>query len=180
MKTRFVILVVFIAVCLMLAISAQTNKKVKSKQTVTPQKELTSVMGKPVFESKEDSIITTVWIISQKKNKEVLKTSVGGNMYKMKDKFLLTDKTSKDKMLTGTHYLIFDVKNSLNGKQVADTSAKVEVVYPSKKTVSVHLLPMMNHFGSGVSLIEKGEYLFTINLNVGTSYRTTQFKYKVR
>ena len=179
MKTRFIILTVFIALCLMLAISAQTNKKVNSKRAIA-KKELPSSIGKPVFESKEDSIITTVWIISQKKNKEVLKLNVVGNMYKMKDNSLLIDKDTKNKMLTGTHYLIFDVINSLNGKQVADTSAKVEVVYPSKKTASVQLLPMMNHFGSGVSLIEKGEYLFTINLNVGSGYRTTQFKHKIK
>lgn len=179
MKTRFIILTVFIALCLMLAISAQTNKKVNSKSAIA-KKELPSSIGKPVFESKEDSIITKVWIISQKKIKETMKTSAGGNMYKMKDNSLLIDKDTKNKMLTGTHYLIFDVINSLNGKQVADTSAKVEVVYPSKKTASVQLLPMMNHFGSGVSLVEKGEYLFTINLNVGSGYRTTQFKHKIR
>jgi hypothetical protein len=39
---------------------------------------------------------------------------------------------------------------------------------------------MMNHFGSGVTLDEVGEYLFTINLNVGAGYKTTQFKYAVK
>jgi hypothetical protein len=33
---------------------------------------------------------------------------------------------------------------------------------------------------AGASLDEKGEYLFTINLNVGAGYKTTQFKYKVQ
>src|SRR3989339_824486 len=90
MKTRFIILTVFIALCLMLAISAQTNKKVNSKRAIA-KKELPSSIGKPVFESKEDSIITKVWIISQKKIKETMKTSAGGNMYKMKDNSLVIE-----------------------------------------------------------------------------------------
>jgi len=32
----------------------------------------------------------------------------------------------------------------------------------------------------GVALDEKGEYILTINLNVGAGYKTTQFKYKVK
>ncbi|MFA7418056.1 MAG: hypothetical protein WCZ90_00115 [Melioribacteraceae bacterium] len=179
MKTKYMILIVLMTMSFTLMINAQTNQKVKSRSTII-EKKLPSAIGKPVFESKDDSLITKVWIISQKKNKEVLKSSVGAVMNKMKDKTLPTDITTKEKMLTGTHYLIFDVMNSLNGKQVADTSAKVELVYPSKKVASIHLLPMMNHFGSGIILNEKGEYLFTINLNVGIGYRTTQFKYKVR
>jgi len=40
------------------------------------------------------------------------------------------------------------------------------------------MLPTL--FAGCVSLDEKGEYVFTINLNVGVGYKRTQFKYKVK
>jgi hypothetical protein len=38
----------------------------------------------------------------------------------------------------------------------------------------------MSYFGAGISLNEKGDYLFTINLNIGMGYKTTQFKYTLK
>jgi hypothetical protein len=83
-------------------------------------------------------------------------------------------------MMTGNYCIILDVTNISNGKEFADTSAKVEVVSPSKIISSVNFIPMMNYFGGGVSLNEKGDYLFTINLNIGMGYKTTQFKYALK
>jgi len=136
-------------------------------------------LGKPVFESTKDSLNTKVWILSQKKYKDLQNTKVGKAMGKMDNKMTM-DKETKAAVLTGTHYFIFDVTNITSGKQFADTSAKVSIVSATKKISSVNLQPMMNHFGGGVMLNERGHYLFTINLNVGAGYRTTQFKYKVR
>jgi hypothetical protein len=98
----------------------------------------------------------------------------------MKDDSLTMDRATKKTMMEGTHYFIFDVTNIKTGKEVADTSAKVEIVSPSKIISSVNLKPMINHFGGGVSLDEKGDYLFTINLNVGAGYKTSQFKYEIK
>jgi len=137
-------------------------------------------MGKPVYESTVDSLNTKVWIITQKENREMKQTRVGKTMIKMKDKDSVTSEETKEAITSGTHYLIFDVTNLKNRKEMADTSAKVEVVSPTKKMTSINLQPMMNHFGGGISLIEKGEYLFTINLNIGSGYQTTQFKYEVK
>ena len=101
-------------------------------------------------------------------------------MGKMKDDKMAMNKTTKEAVMAGTHYFIFDVTNITNGKEFADSSAKVEIVSATKKISSVHLQPMMNHFGGGVTLDEKGSYLFTINLDIGAGYKTTQFKYKVK
>jgi uncharacterized protein YrrD len=178
MKTKYVFLVTTILVIVLtLTLFGQTPPRVKSK-TVIKKNDISSVMGKPVYESTVDSLNTKVWILSQKKNKELMKTQVGKAMGEMKDVNKETDKDTKKAIIAGTHYFIFDVTNITNGKQFADTSAKVEIVSPSKIVSSLNLQPMMNHFGGGVSLDEKGEYLFTINLNVGSSYKTTQFKYK--
>ena len=47
----------------------------------------------------------------------------GGNME--------MDKTTKEAVKEGTHYFIFDVTNITTGKEVANTSAKIEIVSPS-------------------------------------------------
>jgi len=155
------------------------NKNLRSKP-VKKINDISNLLGKPVYESTVDSLNTKVWIITQKTNKSIKKTTVGAVMGKMKDKDAVKDAEVKEAIATGTHYFIFDVTNILTKKEIADTSAKVAVVSPSKKMSSVYLQPMMNHFGGGITLNEKGEYLFTINLNVGAGYRTSQFKYKFR
>ncbi len=164
---------------LILTIFGQPKYDMKTR-TIMKGNDISKVMGKPVFESTYDSLNTKVWIISQAKNKKVMETTTGKAMGKMKTDSKKMDKTTKEAIMTGTHYFIFDVTDIRNNKEIADTSAKVEIVSPSKKIVSVQLQPMMNHFGGGVTLTEKGDYLFTINLNVGSSYKTTQFKYAVR
>ena len=178
MKTKYVLLLTILVTVLTLIMLGQTIQNVKTK-SVLKGNDISSVMGKPIFESIVDSLNTKVWILSQREYKEIMKTKMGKNMGKMDNKMEM-DKATKKAMMTGTHNFIFDVTNITTGKEFADSSAKVEIVSPTKKISSVNLQPMMNHFGGGVSLDEKGEYLFTINLNIGAGYKTTQFKHKVK
>jgi hypothetical protein len=157
----------------------QDKSKAETK-TITKQNDISNVLGTPIYESTIDSLNTKVWIVTQQKYKEMMKTKTGEAMGEKKDTSMKMDKETKNEMVNGTHYFIFDVTNITNRKEVADTSAKVEIVSPSKKNSSVNLQPMMNHFGGGVLLDEKGEYLFTINLDIGTGYKTTQFMYKIK
>jgi hypothetical protein len=175
MKIKYTLFSAAIVIFFALTAFAQTNSKINIKKD-----DIASVLGKPVFELTVDSLNTKVWIISVQRYKEVMKSSTGKTMSKMKDDKMPMDKSTKESMMSGTHYFIFDVRNITTGKEFADTSAKVAIVSPSKKMVSVSLSPMMNHFGGGVTLNEKGNYLFTINLNIGSGYKTTQFKYKVK
>jgi len=177
MKTKFVLLSTILVFVLSITMFGQATDNVKTK-TSLKESDISRVMGKPVFQSTVDSLRTKVWILTRKNYKKLMKTSMGKSMTKMKDKNTIMDKATKEAMMDSTHYFIFDVTNINNGKEFADTSAKVAIVFPSKKLSSVHLQPMMNHFGGGVSLNEKGDYLFTINLNVGASYITKQFIYK--
>ena len=180
MKIKYAIIsTTIMVIVLILTIFGQSKYNTKAK-TIIKKNDISKMMGKPIFESTIDSLNTKVWIISQAKNKKVMKTTAGKAMGKMKNDNMKMDKATKEAIMTGTHYFVFDVTDIRNNKEIADTSAKVEIVSPSKKIVSVRLQPMMNHFGGGVTLTEKGDYLFTINLNVGSSYKTTQFKYAVR
>ena len=179
MKTKNILIVIAILVIVLTGIVIGQVVSNTKNDTSKKVNDLSDVLGKPVYESTIDSLNTKVWIISQRKNKEMLKTTTGKTMAKMKDEKTKEDKSTKAEIISGTHYFIFDVTNITKGKEVADTSAKVEIVSPSKKIISLNLKPMMNHFGDGLTLNEIGDYLFTINLNVGTGYKTTQFKYTV-
>ena len=138
--------------------------------------DISKSLGKPVYASTTDSLNTKVWIINQNKHKDILKTKI----VKMKDTNIKLDKTTKAEMMGGSYFIILDVTNISTGKEFADTSAKVSVVSPSKEVTSANFIPMMNYFGAGVSLNEKGDYLFTININIGMGYKTTQFIYTLK
>ena len=175
MKTKIMLLSTILLIVLTMSLFGQTTQNVKPN-TFIKQNDVSNVMGKPVYESTTDSLTTKVWIISQSKIKEMMTTNMG----KMKDKKMESDKTNKEAIIAGNYCVILDVKNISTGKEFADTSAKVEVVSPSKKLSSANFIPILSYFGAGVSLNEKGDYLFTINLNIGMGYKTTQFKYTLK
>lgn len=179
MNRKYVLLSIILTIVLTLTMFGQTTNEAKTK-TTTQQNDISDVLGQPVFESIVDSLITKVWIITQNQYEEIMKTKMGQTMDEMKDTTLSTTKETEVALSKGTHYFIFDVTNISTGKEIADTSAKVAIVSPSEKISSISLQPMINHFGGGVTLDEKGEYLFTINLNVGSGYKTSQFKYELK
>jgi hypothetical protein len=174
MKTKYGLISTILFFAFTLSLFGQTTQKVS--KTIMKKNDISKSLGKPVYASTTDSLNTKVWIISQQKNKEILKTKV----VNMKDSNTKMDKSTKDEMMAGSYFIILDVTNISSGKEFADTSAKVSVVSPSKEITSANFIPMMNYFGTGVSLNEKGDYLFTININIGMGYKTIQFKYAVK
>jgi hypothetical protein len=177
MKTTLALLTILMLI-FTLSMDGQTRKKAKAKPAAK-KSDIATVMGKPVYSSIDDSLTTKVWIIRQKKRAEISKTGSGTMMKTVKDPVMRMDDSTKGMLATGTHYFVFAVTNMRNGKDITDSTAKVSIVTPAKEYSSVVLHPMMNHFGSGITLDGKGEYLFTINVFVGSDYKTTQFKYKV-
>lgn len=83
-------------------------------------------------------------------------------------------------MTSGTHDIVLDATEIASGKEIAGASAKVLIEYPSKKSSTVELKRIMKHFGSALTLEEKGEYRFTVNYSFGGGARTTQFQYVVK
>ncbi len=180
MKNKYALLsTIVLIIVVAIVIFGKSENDLKGKKVIK-KIDVSRVLGKPVFEMTVDSLNTRVWIISQKENKKLMRTKMGKNMSIMKTTSMKMNSATKKAVMTGTHYFIFDVTNIKNKKEVADSTAKVQIVSPSKKISSVTLQPMMNHFGGGIWLTEKGYYLFTINLDIGSSYKTTQFKYRVR
>ncbi len=89
-------------------------------------------------------------------------------------------KATVDSTTASTHYLVLDVTEIASGKEIAGTSARVLIESPSKKSSSVDLKSMKEHFGGAVTLDENGEYRFTVKVSFGGVTRTTQFQYAVK
>ena len=98
----------------------------------------------------------------------------------MMDKGMGKDNATKEAMMAGTHHMMVEVKNNVSGKETNAISAKVEIVSPTNKNSSVDLkTTMTDHFGSGLTLDEKGEYQLTVSVLVGNVSKTIKLKYTV-
>jgi hypothetical protein len=192
MKTKYVLLSAVLAFVLALTVYGQTTHKANSK-AVIKRNNISQVMGKPTYESKVDSLDTKIWVMTQAQHKRMMNGKMGMMMRRemksfgkrpmmgqMSDSSMGMDMASRKAMMEGTHFIILDVTNTSTGMEIADASAKVQIVDPSTDNFSVNLKPMISHFASGLTLKQKGKYLFTINLNIGSGYKTMQFKYIVR
>jgi hypothetical protein len=98
----------------------------------------------------------------------------------MKHKEMRMESTTKEAMMAGTHHMMVDVKDKTSRKATIASSAKVDIVSPTNKNSSVDLkMPMANHFGSGLTLDEKGVYQLKVSVLVGNVFKTFKLKYKV-
>jgi hypothetical protein len=154
---------------------------------------MSKMMGKPTIDAAVEGLHMKVWLMTQKHHKKMMKemkhdgmrmkdTSMAMNkdMKKMKHDGMEMDKATKEAMMAGTHCIMLDASDAVTKKGISDATAKVMIVSPSKKHSSVDLKPMMEHFGSGLTLDEKGQYDFTVNVNVGGVTKTTAFKHVVK
>lgn len=124
----------FFAIIMTLPIFGQPLE-VMNADPIVNGNNIASVMGKPVFELTVDSLNTKVWILTQRQYKKIMKTPIGEKMGKMKGSNMKMDKATKEAVMAGTNYFIFDVTNITNGKEFADTSAKVEIVSRQGKSL---------------------------------------------
>jgi hypothetical protein len=81
--------------------------------------------------------------------------------------------------MAGTHHIGLEVTDAAKGTAITRVSVNLLIESPSKKESSIDLKPMMSHFGSGLTLDEKGEYRFTVNVNAAGVAKTTKFQYVV-
>ncbi|HQT91036.1 MAG TPA: hypothetical protein PL001_03310 [Candidatus Kryptobacter bacterium] len=192
MKTKYVLVTAVLAFVFTLTVLGQTTHKTKTKPVIK-KNNISRVMGKPTYESTVDSLNMEVWVMTQAQHKRMMNGKMGLMMRRemeslhkhpmmggMSDSSMGMDFASRKAMMEGTHFIMLDVTNTSTGKEIADASAKVQIVDPSKNAVSVNLKTMMSHFASGLTLKQRGQYLLTVNLNIGAGYKTMQFKYVVR
>lgn len=187
MKTKYALLATALTVALTLPLFGHHNQEGMKKH------DMSSMMGKPTVDTTAEGLHMKAWVMTQKQHKKMMKemkhdgmgmkdSSMAKNedMKGMKHHDMGMDKTTKEAMMAGTHCIMLDVTDAVSGKEIANASVKVLIVSPSKKNSSVDLMPMMSHFGDGLTLDEKGEYQFTVSVNVDGVSKTTQFQYAVK
>jgi hypothetical protein len=192
MKTRYIFLSTALTVVLTLPMLGHSTHGDTTK-TDMKHHHMSKMMGKPTVDATVEGLHMKVWLMTQKHHKKMMKemkhdgmrmkdTSMAMNedMKKMKHDGMEMDKATKEAMMAGTHCIILNITDASGGKEIANASAKVTIVSPSKKSSSVDLMPMMNHFGDGLTLDEKGEYQFTVSVNVDGVSKTKDFEYTVK
>ena len=175
MKIKYVFLSTILTIALTLPMFGQ-EKHADMTKTDLKKHDMSTMMGKPTVEATVDGFHMKVWLMTQQQHKK-MKGEMG--MSEMKDTSMKMNKAMMDSMMAGTHHIMLDVKDTSSGKEIANASAMVLIVSPSKKSSSVDLKPMMSHFGGALTLDEKGEYQFTVSVNVGGVSKSMQFQYVV-
>jgi len=178
MKIKYMFFPAFLTIALTLPLLGQHSH---DDMTTTDMKKhsMLSMMGKPALDATVEGLHMKVWLMTQKHHKKMMKEMKHDGM-EMKDDNMKMDKATKEAMMAGTHHIMLHVTNAASGKDIADASAKVLILSPSKKNSSVELMPMMSHFGDGLTLTEKGEYQFTVIVKVDAVPKSMQFKYTVK
>jgi hypothetical protein len=142
-----------------------------------------NLAGPPTYETTTSGLDIKVWVMTQAEHRKMMdeaynKTDMNKDNSATLDKGMKTER-SKDIKMTGTHHIKVEVTDADNGLVRNDLSAKVEVISPSKKSSWIDLRNMSDHFGSDLSLNEKGLYQFHINIDDKGTQKTTEFSYTV-
>jgi hypothetical protein len=83
-------------------------------------------------------------------------------------------------MMAGTHHVMVKVLDDKSGKAVGEGHIMVAVTAPSGKSTTIHLTEMMDHFGGGASLTEKGSYKFALSFKAGSMTHKAEFEYNAQ
>ncbi len=205
MNTKNVLLSTVLTIALTLPMVGQHAHEGKANMDMKKHS-MSKMMGKPTADATVEGLHMKVWLMTQKQHKKMMK---GKMAHMMMDKDMkgmkhdgmeMTDsskemqehmkgmkhggmgmnKAKMDSIMAGTHCIMLDVTDAASKEELSEAEAKVMIVTPSKKHSSVDLNPMMSHFGSGLTLEEKGKYQFTVNVIVGGITKTIPFSYVVK
>lgn len=146
-----------------------------STKSLMQHHDMSGMMGTPTIDSTVQGLHLKVWVMKQEQHKEMMQVGAEDTMRQMG-----INTTTKDSMMAGTHHIRIELTDNATGKEIANASTRILVVSPSKKTSSVDLKSMMNHFGGVLTLDEKGEYKFTVNVSVNGVSTSEQFQYAVK
>jgi hypothetical protein len=193
MNAKFALFSSALTLALTLPLYGQSSLEPLASAELGPG-DMSSMMGKPTVDVTVEGLQIKVWLISQTRHKEMMKpgpammmrhgetdtsTGMGNKMAGMNPGGMGMSKPAMDSMMAGTHHIGVDLKDAVNGKEFDAATVRLLIQSPSKKNSTVDLKPMMSHFGNSLTLEEKGEYHFSINVTVGGLSRTTKFDYTV-
>jgi hypothetical protein len=149
--------------------------------------EMRDLAGPPTFEATESGIHMKVWIMTQDEHRKLMEANESKTQQKdeygnsqQKDNAAGMDKATKNAMLAGTHHIKLEATDEVTGNVIENATAKVKVVSPSGKSSWVDLREMTDHFGAGLTLKEKGDYRFIVDIDHAGTTSSKEFTYAVR
>ena len=173
MKTKLALIGMFLSLALTIQLSGQDKAK-------------TAMLDEPTFEKKTDGLDLKVWIVDQKdKTKMAMRDDKEGMHKKDTSKAGMGMSRGTDmhrmgeSMMGGTHHIMIQAKESKDGKEIKE-SPKILITSPSKKATSIQLKSMGNNYGGSLTLDEKGEYEFSVSVNVNGVPEVVPFMYTVK
>lgn len=205
MKTKYAILSTALAIALTLPMFGQPNHD-DTTTTRMQKHDMSGMMGKPALDATVEGLHMKVWLMTQEQHKSMMKDhdmrgmkhdgmgmkhdgmgtgkemkhDAMGTGNGMRHDGMQMDKGTKDAMMSGSHHIMLDVTDAASGKEIANASARILMISPSKKNSSADLKSAMNHFGTGLTLDEKGIYKMTVVVDVKGVSKTREFEYTVK
>lgn len=177
------------------------------KQSTEAGQSPSHMMGKPTFEQSFEGINIRIWLITQEEHKRMMNERMTGHDSKevmnsmdhgmmhgvegadqdhhMMDEGMKHDgkgmnRETMEAMMAGTHHVMVAVTDEAARREIADAKVAITVTTPSKKSSTVDLVGMMNHFGGGVTLEEIGGYRLDATVTLGKETHTNRFSYEVK
>lgn len=89
-------------------------------------------------------------------------------------------KSAMAAMMTGTHHIMVTLTYDQSKKEITDAEVSATPSIQGKQSSSVKLSQMMNHFGGGLELKEKGSCTIALVAMVDGMHYETQFSYEVK
>ena len=207
MKTKNILLSTVLTIVLTLPLFGNHNHG-DTTMTGMKQHDMSKMMGKPTVNATVEGLHMKVWIMTQRQHKKMMKGNMGKmmmhhemedtmghmsmsemddtskgmgkDMMGMKHKGMGMNKAMMDSMMAGTHCIMLEVSDAATKKGISEASATLMIMSPSQKQSSVDLKPMMRHFGSSLTLTEKGKYHLLMTVNVNGNSNTKEFEYTVK
>ena len=180
----------------------------KKESVSDQKEKMAKMMGKPTYEQSTEGLKVQVWLITQDEHKEMMakrmkdgKGDMGGMKHDMmqgnkdstKPGMMHHDMMGKESkhdmkegepmtmmkgMMEGTHHVMVSVLEEKTKKAITDANVQFVATAPSGKTSTVNLVGMVDHFGGGVAIEEKGKYNLTVAVKSGEHEYKMQFMYK--
>jgi hypothetical protein len=172
MKTK----IAFLAVLLTFTVIRMFGQSVPEENYSTSSNMISS--SPPTFETTTSGLEIKVWVMTADEHRKMMESNYKEGTMENKD--MSMKKEDKKMAMSGNHHIKVEVANAENGETRNDLKAKVEIISPSKKSSWIDLKNMSDHYGSDLSLSEKGPYTFRINLNDKGVSKSTEFKYTVQ
>ena len=168
MKTRIAITGMFLLMAISIRLSGQERAK-------------TMILDEPTFEKSVQGMELKLWIIEEKeKSKFGIQNEKEESGMASTNNQVITEGPVNDSALPiGTHYITINAKKSDDGKNI-DESPKILIESPSKEAVAIQLKTVKDNYAGSLTLKEKGEYKFTLSVNINGSQESIPFTYIVK